>query len=198
MPDNDEFDAIAAAAELEAAMGDSGTTEPGGADRYVDMLEGEIEALNAQLAARDAAVQAAEARADHAAGEIDRAAERLAREAERDLARRSRSLLLDMIGVLDDLERAIEASRAELDGSPFFEGMELVQRSFLNALGRHGVARQEVEPGARFDPERHEAVGVIPAAGPEQDGCVVAVTRTGYLIGDQPLRPAGVVVGKRG
>src|SRR5687767_11680315 len=95
--DPDHFDAIAAAADL------------AGADRYVAMLENEIEQLNAQLAAKDQKVAAADKRADQAAGEISRAEERLAREGQREVARRSRALLVDMIGVVDDLERAIEA-----------------------------------------------------------------------------------------
>jgi molecular chaperone GrpE len=195
--DPDHFDAIAAAAELDEALGDSGRTEPGGADRYVAMLENEIEALNAQLAAKDKKIEAAEARADKAAGEIDAAGDRIAREAEREVARRSRALLTDMIGVIDDLERAIEASRAELDGSVFFEGMELVQRKFLAQLARHGVTPMEVAPGARFDPAHHEAVGMVPAAEPAQDGTIVAVTMRGYQCGDEVLRPPLVVVAVR-
>ncbi len=196
-PDEEVFDAIAAARELDEAMGESGGTEPHGADRYVAMLEAEIEALNKQLARRDEQLAKAEARADLAAADITRAEERLSREADRELARRSRALLLDMITVLDDLERAIEASRAELDGSAFFEGMELVQRSFLATLARHGVSPMAVAPGDPFDPAHHEGVGLVPAADPSQDGRIVAVTRTGYRCGDDVLRPPAVVVGKR-
>jgi len=195
-PDDEVFDAIAAARELDEAMGDGGSTEPGSSDRYVAMLESEIEALNLQLAGKDEQLGKAELRADKAAAEITHAEQRLAREADRELARRSRALLLDMIHVLDDLERAIEASRADLDGSPFFEGMELVQRSFLATLAGHGVAPLAVASGDPFDPAVHEGVGLVPVVDPAQDGRIVAVTRTGYRCGDDVLRPPAVVVGK--
>ncbi|HTM20939.1 MAG TPA: nucleotide exchange factor GrpE [Kofleriaceae bacterium] len=196
--EDDHFDAVAAARELEEALGDRTEPGAGGADRYVAMLESEIEALNKQIAAKEQKVKAAEIRAEMAAGDIARAEERIARESQRELARRSRALLTDMIGVIDDLERAVEASRAELDGSPFFEGMELVQRKFLAALAAHGVTPMAAAAGDRFDPAHHEAVGVVPAVDPAQDGTVVAVTQRGYLCGDETLRPAAVVVAKRG
>jgi molecular chaperone GrpE len=50
--------------------------------------------------------------------------------------------------------------------------------------------------GERFDPERHEAMTLVPVSDPAQDGRVVGVMREAYSIGEDMLRPAGVAVGK--
>jgi molecular chaperone GrpE len=152
MPDDDSFDALSAAAELEAALAGEG---------------------------------------DRLAEEIARAEERIAREGARELERRTRAVLLDMLGVLDDLERALAAAPRE---DPLRAGVELVEKSFLAALGRHGVTRTAAL-GEPFDPAVHEAVSVVPSD-PAQDGRVVAVLRSGYRLGEELLRPASVVVGR--
>jgi molecular chaperone GrpE len=97
-----------------------------------------------------------------------------------------------MLGVLDDLERALAAAPRE---DPLRAGVELVEKSFLAALGRHGVARAAAL-GERFDPAVHEGVSVVPASDPAEDGRVVAVLRSGYRLGEELLRPASVVVGR--
>jgi molecular chaperone GrpE len=152
------FDAVAAAAELEAAL-------VGGGGGLADE-------------------------------EIARVRERLEREARRELLSWTQRVLVDMIGVLDDLERAIAAARAGKDASPLLGGIELVQRGFLAALARHG-ATPIAAAGERFDPRLHEAISVVPTDDPDQDGRVVAVLREGYMLGDQLLRPAGVVTAKK-
>lgn len=64
-------------------------------------------------------------------------------------------------------------------------------------LQKHGV-RQQAALGERFDPARHEAVSVQVVGEAERDGMVLAVAREGYQLGEELLRPARVVVGKRG
>jgi molecular chaperone GrpE len=167
MPEDDHFDAAAAAAELEAALAE------------------EVPSLSA--------LRAAEARADRAEAEVTAARERLGREAEREIARGTRRVLLDVLEVLDDLERALAAPD---DGSPLRRGVELVRRRFLTALAAHGVTPVDAA-GEVFDPRVHDAISAVPATDDAQDGRIVAVVRGGYRIGDDVLRPAGVVVAKR-
>jgi molecular chaperone GrpE len=75
--------------------------------------------------------------------------------------------------------------------------MELVRDNFLAKLRDHGVVPMDVE-GERFDPERHEAMSVVPVGDPALDNHVVGVIRGGYAMGDDVLRPAGVAVGRVG
>ncbi len=71
-------------------------------------------------------------------------------------------------------------------------GIKLVHEDVIAALARAGIERFSPE-GERFDPQLHEAVAQIPAAGAES-GSVVEVYQRGYRIGDVVIRPARVVV----
>ena len=192
------FDPAAAVAELEAAMG--ATDVPagsGGADNYVAILEDEVMQLTALAEAGQTLVKAANARADQAHGQIELAKARMQKESETVLRRRTRKVLLAFVEVLDDLERALSSAR-EIDHNPeVVAGIEMVHRRFLATVQGFGVSKQ-VAMGQRFDPTLHDAVSMIPAAEPGQDGLVVAVTVDGYIMGDELLRPAAVVVGKAG
>lgn len=183
-PDDDSFDAVSAAAELDEAL-----------TRAPSDLEAELVMLRARVADLERGLAAADARADRAEEEIDRARERLAREAERELAARSGRVLLDLIAVLDDLDRAVQAARGGAEGSALLHGVELVQRKFRAALAAHGVT-SIAALGARFDPALHEAISVVPATSAGDHERVVAVTREGYRRGDELLRPASVVVAR--
>jgi molecular chaperone GrpE len=73
--------------------------------------------------------------------------------------------------------------------------IEMVRRQFHAKLEGFGVRRIETDHQP-FDPLLHEAISSVPATSPEQDGLVVGTVRSGYLIGDEVLRPAAVAVAK--
>jgi molecular chaperone GrpE len=104
-------------------------------------------------------------------------------------------VLRDVLPVLDDLERAIQAAGLDPEGdSPdgLAHGVLLVFRSLRESLTRHGI--EVVEPkGERFDPQLHEALSMQAADGVES-GTVVETMQKGYRLGEQLLRPARVVV----
>lgn len=91
-------------------------------------------------------------------------------------------LILKMLPVLDNLERAAEHLKDQ--------GTELVMRQFKEALSSEGVTEIEAE-GQPFNPELHEAVEKI--AG--EEGKVLAVVERGYKLGEKVIRPAKVRVG---
>jgi molecular chaperone GrpE len=199
-PDNDtesEFDAVAAARELEEALGEGAPAARSGeeGERYVSILEGEIEQLNAMLAQKEELLRRADQRADQAYREIEAAGRRLAVESARELEQRTRKLLGGFLGVVDDLDRAIASTKAVEHNPEVLAGIELVRRELLAHLGQLGVAPVPAL-GERFDPERHEAMTLVPVSDPAQDGRVVGVMREAYSIGEDMLRPAGVAVGK--
>ncbi len=101
------------------------------------------------------------------------------------------NLATDLLGVLDNLERAIEAARAA-NQPTILEGLNLVYRQFLDTFAKHGV-----EPipalGGPFDPNVHEAITQQPdAAHPE--GTVLGELARGYKHHDRVLRPTRVIV----
>jgi molecular chaperone GrpE len=102
--------------------------------------------------------------------------------------------LAALLPVLDNLDRAIDASLQDPSLEHLRDGVIGTARSFEKALANVGV---EAVPtiGANFDPELHEAVDMTPVD-PELDGTVTAEYSRGYRLGDRLLRPARVQVGK--
>lgn len=196
-PDSPEFDAVAAAKELDDLLGEPSTTAAASAtqDEYIASLEAEIEELNALVAKKDALLQRANERADEAHAEIEAAGKRLAGASAKELERRTRNLLESFLPVVDDLDRAIAAAKKHVESADVVEGLDLVRRSMLARFGQLGVTHAPAL-GEKFDPTRHEALAMVPVTDPSQDGRVIDVMREGYLVGDDTLRPAGVAVGK--
>ena len=108
----------------------------------------------------------------------------------------------DILGVADNMHRAMQALddelRAKADESlkALLDGVELTERELINVLEKHGVKR--IEPlGQKFDPNRHQAMYEIEDAS-VPSGSVIQVMQAGYLIGERVLRPALVAVSKGG
>jgi molecular chaperone GrpE len=194
-PDPSEFDAVAAARELDELLGDSSAAPAANDASYMANLEAELEELNALLAKKDAQLARANERAEHAHAEIEAAGRRVASASAKELEQRTRKVLESFLPVVDDMERAIAAARAHAESRDVAEGLELVRRSLLARFARFGVTPAPAL-GQPFDPARHDAMAIVPVADPAQDGRVVDVIREGYLVGDETLRPAGVAVGK--
>jgi molecular chaperone GrpE len=101
----------------------------------------------------------------------------------------------DVVPVLDDLERALQAAGLDPEGDAedgLAHGVILVFRGLRETLTRNGI--EAVDPkGEKFDPNQHEALSTMPIEGAEP-GVVVEVMQKGYRYEDQLIRPARVVV----
>lgn len=106
------------------------------------------------------------------------------------------NLVKDLLSAVDNLERAIDHARrsegGDLEG--LLQGVELVQRELLTALGNHGVVQIESQ-GKAFDPAVHEAMAQAPDA-TVPPNTVIDVFEQGYKLRDRLIRPARVVVAK--
>jgi len=98
-------------------------------------------------------------------------------------------LVKELLPVLDDLERALEAA-AEHEEAKLEEGVSLVHRELRDALAREGL--EEIATDVRFDPHVHEAL--LSQRSDADEGSVIEVVQKGYRLGDRVLRPARVVV----
>jgi molecular chaperone GrpE len=120
---------------------------------------------------------------------------RMASEVQAAAGRGKADVIREVIPVLDDLERAIQAAGLDPEGDSddgLAHGVLLVFRSLRDALSRNGV--EAIDPkGEKFDPTAHEALATQPADGVEP-GTVVEVMQKGYRVGEQLVRPARVVV----
>lgn len=166
-----------------------------GEEKPVSLKPTYVEQLERQLAEKDALIQNQIARYREAAREFDEARLRARRELTREIERAKRAILLDLLEVMDNLDRALEAARAEASPESLRRGVELVRQQFLAKLEALGVTR--LDPlGQPFDPSLHEAVSTVPVDDPAKDQTVVGVIRPGYKLGDEVLRPATVAVGQ--
>jgi molecular chaperone GrpE len=113
------------------------------------------------------------------------------------------SFARDVLAVVDNMGRALEALDAELreTANPgvkaLLDGVELTERELLKVLDKHGVKKFEPHKGDRFDPNLHQAMFELPD--PSQPaGTVAQVVQPGYMIAERMLRPALVGVAKGG
>jgi len=155
-------------------------------------LEVEVERLRAELDAAQA--QAAEhvATLQRTAADFANFRRRTAEERERDLGLAADGLLLKVVAVADDFDRALDAMPAELAGQGWIEGIVQIDRKLRALLESEGVKPIEAV-GRPFDPREHEAIASLPGTG-RPDGEVVAEAQRGYRIRDRVLRPAMVAV----
>lgn len=102
-------------------------------------------------------------------------------------------LALDLLPILDNLERTLDAARKAGDNGALVQGVAMVQKQFLDALKRHGIHRVDAQPGTAFDPNQHQAVMQKQADG-MPPGHIVDVHEQGYMNQDRVLRPAKVTV----
>ena len=108
----------------------------------------------------------------------------------------------DVLDIADNLQRALDAVPAETRESAdpilkaLIEGVELTERSLLNALEKNGVKKFDPS-GEKFDPNFQQAMYEVPDTS-VPPGTVVQVVQAGYMIGDRVLRPALVAVSKGG
>ena len=123
------------------------------------------------------------------AADFENYRKRVARDQESLVVRAHERLVKELLPVLDDLERALEAA-TQHEEAKLEEGVRLVHRELVEALAREGLV--EVETDGQFDPHVHEALLSQPSE--QEDGSVVEVLQKGYRLGDRVLRPARVIV----
>jgi len=171
-------------------------SDPGSGER-TSLKPTYVEELERQVAEKDKQVQEYLGKYRQAAQEFESARARMRKEVAKDAERSRREILVSLLEVVDNLDRALDsARRAGTSASdPLLQGVDLVRQQFLAKLDGFGIRR--IDPGAEpFDPLLHEAVSAVPAADPSQDGRIVGVVRPGYRIGEEVLRPALVAVAK--
>jgi molecular chaperone GrpE len=178
---NDEG-AIVDDGEAEPQSGTSGSAEPASVDPSDPAAGAQAEAARLKEAWL------------RTAADFDNFRKRTRREL--DEARRGgrEDLLRAVLPVFDNLERAIQSAQRSVEVKAVADGLSMVLRQFVDALGREGIARVPTV-GHPFDPSRHEAIQQVETADHEP-GTVIAEVQPGYTQGDRLVRAAMVVVAK--
>ncbi|MCI5077617.1 nucleotide exchange factor GrpE [Oricola sp.] len=184
-----------ASAEAEASAWATGDAEETSADTDAQGIEDEIAAIQSENAdMKDRLLRLA--------ADMENLRRRTEREVKDARAFAISSFARDMLGVADNLRRALEHVTEEQREAgddtlkTLLEGVELTEKSMHSTMERHGVTRLEPE-NQKFDPNFHQAMFEVP--NPEvPNNTVVQVVQAGYRIGDRVLRPAMVGVAKGG
>ncbi len=150
------------------------------------------------VAERDAKIAELEDKLKRAFAETENVRRRLEREKTDASAYAVTAFARDLLGVADNLARAVAAIPAESRESdvvkPIVTGVEMTEKELFSMLSRHGITRVEAV-GQMLDPHRHQAM--LEVESDEHDaGVIVQELQAGYLIKDRLLRPALVSVAK--
>jgi len=103
------------------------------------------------------------------------------------------TLILNLLPIIDDLERAFDSLSPELEEAKWIDGFKLIHRKLQSVMELQGLTQIEAT-GQPFDPSFHEAISQAP--GPE--GIVINEVQKGYKLKDKVLRPSMVIVGNGG
>ena len=153
-----------------------------------------IETLQQQLAEKDKELAELKDKYLRVLADAENARKRIRQQSEESVRVQRENFLRDLLPVVDNLERAVEAAQGGGTGQPIVEGVEMVLRALLDFLRSHGVT-QVTSVGKTFDPQLHEAVDQVHSP-QHPPNTVVSEFHRGYLVGDRTLRPARVAVTK--
>ncbi|RMF93918.1 MAG: nucleotide exchange factor GrpE [Candidatus Schekmanbacteria bacterium] len=155
---------------------------------YVEKLLSEIEEKKQQLLELSQAYRKLQA-------DSEQFRIRLNKDVENRVFKGKASFLRDFLEVLDNLERGIEAAEKNKDFDSFLEGIKLIRSQFLQKVEKNGIKEINAK-GEEFNPQYHEALNILAVDKKEEDNKVIEVVEKGYMINDDVLRPAKVIVGK--
>lgn len=175
------------------------TDEPMTGEEIKSVIDGDIEELHENASATDkdweTELKNMEDKYLRLYAEFDNFRKRTANERMDLFKTANQEVLVALLPVLDDFERALKAMQSATDIEPVKEGISLVSNKFKNILTSKGLKPMEAQ-GVAFNPDLHEAITKIPAPSEELKDKVVDVVESGYFLGDKVIRYAKVVVGE--
>lgn len=108
----------------------------------------------------------------------------------------SEEVMLSLLPVLDDFERALSHIDEDKEAEELRKGVMLIYQKLLNTLEQKGLAQIEVAQGDQFNADNHEAVTQIPAPSDDLKGKIIDVIEKGYKLGEKVIRFPKVVIGQ--
>jgi molecular chaperone GrpE len=108
----------------------------------------------------------------------------------------SQDVMVSMLPVLDDFERALTHIEDDKEAEELRKGVLLIYNKLVNTLEQKGLTKIEVRQGDTFDADNHEAITQIPAPSDDLKGKIIDVVERGYKLGDKVIRFPKVVIGQ--
>ena len=170
------------------------TVDPDASEEAVPLEEMSAEQLLDALEEAQSAVVAAKDQALRAQAEVENVRRRAQRDVEHAHKFALERFANELLPVVDSLEKSIEAASGDADAAAITEGVELSLKLALAAMEKSGLTRIDPQ-GEPFDPEFHEAMGMIESADAEP-GSILHVLQKGYTLNGRLVRAAMVMVAK--
>jgi molecular chaperone GrpE len=186
--ENDNKDAVSPEQTAGAAKGADGSPAEASA------TSPSVEMLQQQLAEKDKELADLKDKYLRVLADAENARKRIRQQSEDSVRVQRENFLRDLLPIVDNLERAVEAAQGGGSGQSIVEGVEMVLRALLDFLRANGVTQMN-SVGQTFDPQLHEAVDQVQSSH-HPPNTVVSEFHRGYVIGDRTLRPARVAVTK--
>ena len=156
--------------------------------------KGPVTQLREKLAEKSDACKRLEEEYLRALADFDNLRKRTQRDSEVSRRYALEALVLDLLPVLDNFDRAVQTAGDGASAESLKKGMDLIRRQLCEALSKHGVSEYSCV-GSQFDPRRADAISFI-HTDEHKPGTVVSEICKGYSCGERVLRPARVVVAK--
>lgn len=163
-------------------------------DADLERVPSVVARLEAQARERDERLREYIAARKAERAEMDQFRKRLEADVENRALNRFGEALKEILCIIDDLDRVIEASSERAEDSALLEGVVLTRDKIIDTLKRSGLEPIDAL-GRKFDPEKARALGVVEVDDPERDGIVVEQSAPGYEYNGRTLREALVHVG---
>jgi len=172
-------------------------TVPPTADEIKSQIEADLKEMGENESGKDwaAELKAVEDKYLRLYAEFDNYKRRTAAERRDLLKTANQEVLVSLLPVLDDFERALKAMQTATEVSAVREGVELVSNKLNSIMSSKGIKAMETK-GKPFDSDFHEAITNIPAPSEDLKGKVVDEVEKGYFLNDKVIRFAKVVVGE--
>lgn len=188
-----ETEAAQAEAEPQDATASGGEPDTAAEGQAADAAQQTAEDLEAEI-------NDLRERLTRAMAETENVRRRAERERQDAVKYATSPLAKDLLGVIDNLRRALESVPAEeVEQNEtlknLMSGVEMTEKELMGAFEKHGISQIAVQPGDRFDPHYHEAMFEVPTD-QQASGTVVHILQPGYMLHERLLRPARVGVAK--
>ena len=156
----------------------------------------EVEKLKAELADTKAQLEKEKKEYLFLMADFDNFRKRTLKEKSELIKNGGEKALTNLLPIIDDFERSLQAINTASDAESIKEGVEIIYNKFVKYLEQNGVKPIRSEVGADFDTELHDAVTTFPIDDPEKKGKVIDTIQEGYTLNDKVIRHAKVVVGQ--
>lgn len=178
----------------EHPAGDGKRPDEAGSARSRKDLEQKVGELTAEVERLGRDLEEARDKYVRVLADFDNYRKRVARESQERTRCANEELITRLLGVVDNFERAFQASEGSPDAQGLRKGLELTYAQMRDLLAREGLCPIECL-GEKFDPSYHEAIMALEKEGAEGDKVIEEVQR-GYTLGGKVIRPSKVVVSK--